>query len=120
MATPKRSHKRKDGTPSHLDETASPSTLPEPVVDSMATPNRSHKRKAGTPSHLDETSMLPEPVVVASGKKPSSGEKPSVAKYVGTKQHKFCVASFCSHTKLTNPALFVRLERVCVQRARPS
>jgi hypothetical protein len=103
MATPKRSHKR---TPSHLDETASPSTLPEPVVAS-ATPNRSHKRKTGTPSHLDETSMLPEPVVVASGKKPSSGEKPSVAKYVETKQHKFCVASFCSHTKLTNPALFV-------------
>ena len=51
--------------------------------------------------------MLPEPVVAASGKKPSSGEKPSVAKYVGTKQHKFCVASFCSHTKLTNSALFV-------------
>ena len=102
MATPKRSHKRKAGT--HLDETASPSMLPEPVeVASMATPKRSHKRKAGT--HLDETSMLPDPVM-ASGKKPSSGEKPSVEIYVGKKQHQFCVASFCSHTKLSNPALF--------------
>ena len=32
MTTPKRSHKRKAGTPSHLDETASPSMFPELVV----------------------------------------------------------------------------------------
>ena len=72
----------------------------------MATPNRCHKRKAGTLSHLDETSMLPEPVVVASGKKPSSSEEPSLANCVAEKQHHYCVASFCSHTNLTNPAIF--------------
>ena len=61
---------------------------------------RSHKRKA------DAAMPTPTPIHKPRPDAASSLDEPSLANYAGERQHKYCVASFCSHTEKSNRALF--------------